>query len=123
MSAAATYSFKRGETITLAIDIVSGNRADVDSVAAKLRPLEPGSNELAADANLAATFEVTPRDVSGDVPAGWTLVIDAATSTSLPAGRYLADARLALGGSVETTESVIVAIEEPATVTAGSGTP
>jgi len=123
MSAVATYTFKRGETILLALDIVSGERASVDSVAAKLRALEPGTTELAADAALAATFDVTPRDAAGDVPAGWNLQIDATPSAALPAGRYLADARMMLGSAVETTTSILVVIEEPATVTATDDVP
>lgn len=123
MSVPVTYTFARGETISIALDAVTGDPGIVSSVVAKLRPLEPGKRTLEPDADLAATFTVDDRAVSGDIPAGWTLTIEPATSTTLEAGEYLADARITIGTGVETTEGVIIRIYEPATVTDGAGVP
>ena len=113
----ATYTFERGEDVTIALDIVSGGTVDdVTAISAKLRGLAPGQRTLAPDAAVAATFDVTERAAAGDIPEGWTLLIPAAESVDLDAGNYLADARITIAGGEQTTESVMVRIVEPATL-------
>lgn len=111
----ATYSFRRGETIYLALDAMTGTTGSVSAISAKLRKLEPGVKTLAQNAPDAAAFTVTVRAASGDIPAGWDLRVPAATSVGLAAGLYVADARLVISSDVEITESVTVQITEPAT--------
>jgi hypothetical protein len=51
----------------------------------------------------------------GEIPAGWTLTIPAATSASLVTGAYLADARLEVAGGVVMTETVALRIRPSVT--------
>lgn len=123
MTALATYSFARGETISLVLDVISGDAGAVSGVVAKLRPLTPGSARLSPSAPVAATFTATHHAATGDTLEGWTLEISDETSATVAAGRYVADARLSIGDGVETTESVAIEIYEPATVSGGAGVP
>ena len=68
-----------------------------------------------AAAPVAAAFNITPRTASGDVPAGWNLTVGAAQSALLPAGHYLADARIEVGGGVIITESIGITLRESVT--------
>ena len=111
---ARPYEFSRGETIALAIDAVAGDPATVTAATAVLKPLRPGQNTLDAGAATAAQFTMTVRSAAGDIPAGWNLIINAATSSTLPAGRYFADARLVIGGAVIISEGVQIRISDSA---------
>lgn len=116
----SVYTFQRGETIQLALDALSDPGAVV-SVAAKLRKLRQGHSALETGAPLAGVFAVTEHAAEGETPAGWTLTIE--DSTGIAVGHYMADARLVVGSGIIITDSVRIAIEEPATVTAGEGVP
>lgn len=111
----ATYTFRRGETIKIALDCLSGSVASVSAINAKLRKLSAGARELAQAAPDAASFSIVTRAAAGDIPEGWTLTIPPATSLGLSAGAYVADARLTVAGDVDITESVTIMITEPAT--------
>ncbi len=104
--------FQRGETISLALDAVSGDPLTVTSITAAMKAVAPGRTSVSASAPVAAAFVISPRAAVGDVPAGWTLSIDANVSASLPSGHYLADARLGVGGGVIITETVMIQIRE-----------
>jgi hypothetical protein len=106
------YVFQRGETISLALDAVSGDPAGVSAITAKLKAVPPGRTSVPAGAATAASFAVAPRPAEGDVPPGWTLTVSAATSSALSACAYLADARIEIGGGVIVTESVAIRIRE-----------
>lgn len=110
-----TYVFARGATIQVLLDVIEGNPAAIASIEARLRKLKPGKVTLDAAAPIAAVFDVSSRAASPDVPAGWTLTIDEATSISLAAGSYLADAKIVVAGGTITTDPVRVQITEPAT--------
>lgn len=114
--ASATYTYQRGETISIALDLISGSTGDVSAISSKLRKLDRGRKTLDASAPVAATFVPSTRSAVGETPAGWTLTIDAATSAELAAGSYVADARLTVAGGTITADPVIVVITEPATV-------
>jgi hypothetical protein len=90
-----TYSFQRGETVSLALDAVTGDPATVTSVTAAMKPV-------------AASFSVSSRVAAGSIPAGWTLTLSAAVSAALAAGTYLADAKLVVAGGVTITEPVAI---------------
>jgi hypothetical protein len=106
------YIYQRGETISLALDAVSGDPAQVSAVTAHLKAVPPGRTSVPAGAPIAASFTVVSRPASGDVPAGWTLTISAAASALLIAGAYLADARLTIAGGVIVTDSVALRLRD-----------
>jgi hypothetical protein len=106
------YTFQRGETITLALDAVTGDPADVSAISAAMKPIPPGRTEAAVDAPFAASFIVTTRPASGDIPAGWTLNIPAFISASLTPGAYVADARLEVAGGVIVTDSIAIRLRQ-----------
>ena len=106
------YIFQRGETISLALDAVSGDPASVSAISAKLKAVPPGRTSVPALAPVAASFAIVSRAAAGDIPAGWTLTIAAAISAALTPGAYLADARLEVAGGVVVTESVALRIRE-----------
>lgn len=106
------FVFQRGETITLALDAVSGDPATVALVTAQMKALPPGRTAIPAGAPVAASFAVAARAAEGDIPAGWTLTIAAPVSATLAAGAYLADARLDIAGGVIVTEGVAIRIRE-----------
>lgn len=111
-----TYSFKRGETIAVPLDIISGTKADVTSISASLKKLPLGRRTITPGTPVAAVCEVQDRDADGDIPAGWVMVVDAAVSESLSVGTYLLDARLLIGANYIITEPVFINLAEPASV-------
>lgn len=109
------YVFQRGETISLALDAVAGDPLSVTDIDATMKALAPGRTGIVPGAPVAAAFSVTPRVAEGDIPSGWTLSVDAASSAALAVGNYLADARIAVAGGVVITESVAISLREPVT--------
>lgn len=106
------YVFQRGETISLALDAVTGDPATVSAISAQLKAIPPGRTSAPPGEPIAASFTISPRSASGDDPAGWTLVLTAATSAGLLPGSYLADARLTVAGGVIVTEPVAIRIRQ-----------
>ena len=82
-----TYMFHRGETLSVALDCVSGDAAGVSAVTAAMKPLAAG--RTAPDpAALAVPLTVTAR------AGGWTATLAAAACAALAPGSYALDARL-----------------------------
>lgn len=106
------YIFQRGETILLALDAVTGDSLSVTAISAAMKMVAPGRTSVSAGTPVAAAFAITPRAAQGDIPPGWNLTVDAASSAALVAGSYLADAKLTVGGGVVITESVAIAVRE-----------
>jgi hypothetical protein len=106
------YIFQRGETISLALDAVSGNPLDVSAISAQLKAVPPGRMNVPEGAPVAATFVIAARPAVGDIPPGWILTLPAAVSASLPVASYLADARLEVTGGVIVTESVAIRLRQ-----------
>jgi hypothetical protein len=106
------YTYQRGETISLALDAVTGDPTLVTAISAAMKPVPPGRSEASANAPFAASFSVSPRSALGDEPAGWTLTIPAVVSASLSPGAYVADARLEVAGGVIVTESVAIRLRQ-----------
>jgi hypothetical protein len=109
------YLFQSGETISLALDALDGDPLTVSAISAQLKAVPPGRTIVPSGAPVAATFVVLPRAASGDVPAGWNLIISAATSATLVPGLYFADARMEISGSVVITEQIALKLREPVT--------
>ena len=106
------YTYQRGETISLALDAITGDAAQVTAISAAMKPVPPGRTEAPASAPFAASFTVTPRLALGNEPAGWTLTIPALVSASLSPGAYVADARLEVAGGVIVTDSVAIRLRQ-----------
>ena len=106
------YTYQRGETISLALDAVTGDPAQVTAINAAMKAVPPGRSEAPASAPVAASFAVTARPAAGDNPAGWTLTVSALASASLSPGSYVADARLEVAGGVIVTESVAIRLRQ-----------
>jgi hypothetical protein len=109
------YIFQRGETVSLALDVLSGDPIAVSVITAQLKAVTPGRLSVAPDAPVAASFTITPRAAVDDLPAGWTLTISASTSATLAAGFYAADARLEVAGGVIITDQVALRIRDAVT--------
>jgi hypothetical protein len=109
------FTFQRGETVSLALDAVTGDPLSVTSISAVMKAVPPGRTGVPDGAPVAATFSVSPRTAQGDIPPGWTLSIAAATSAALSPGAYLADARLEIAGGVIVTEPVAIRIKPSVT--------
>jgi hypothetical protein len=106
------YVFQRGETISLALDAVAGDPAQVSAIVAQMKAVPPGRTTVPAGAPPVASFEISTRAAAGDVPAGWTLVIPAAVSATLSPGSYLTDARLSVASGTIITEPVAIRIRD-----------
>lgn len=106
------YTFQRGETISLALDAVTGDPAQVTAIVAAMKAVPPGRSEAPASASVAANFAITPRPAAGAIPPGWTLTVAAPVSASLAPGAYVADARLEAGGGVIVTSSVAIRLKQ-----------
>ena len=106
------YIYQRGETISLALDALSGDPAGVSAIIARLKAVPSGRTTVPANAPVAASFVIAPRAAAGDEPAGWTLTIPDSVSAALAAGSYLADARLEVAGGVVVTDSVAIRLRE-----------
>ena len=106
------YTYQRGETISLALDAVTGDSAQITAITAAMKAVPPGRSEAPVTAPIAASFAVTARSASGNDPAGWTLTIPALVSTSLSPGAYVADARLEVAGGVIVTDSVAIRLRQ-----------
>lgn len=109
------FAFQRGETISLALDAVSGDPAEAGAIAASLKAVPPGRTGVAANAPVAASFVLSSRAATDENPAGWTLTIPAAVSATLAPGSYLADARIEIAGGVVVTDSVAIVLRESVT--------
>ncbi len=109
------YIFQRGETVSLALDAMTGDPLTVSGISAALKAVPPGRTGVPDGAPVAATFSISPRSAQGDIPPGWTLTIPAVTSATLAPGAYLADARLEVAGGVIVTEPVAIRIKPSVT--------
>jgi hypothetical protein len=105
-----TYTFQRGETLSLALDAVTGDPLSVSGISAVMKAVPPGRTGVPDGAPVAATFSISRRSAQGDIPAGWTLTVSAPLSAALAPGNYLADARLEVAGGVILTEPVAIRI-------------
>jgi hypothetical protein len=109
------YVFQRGETVSLALQIVSGDPAAVTAVTAAIKPVTPGRGTPDPAVPVAARFAVSFAPAAGDQPARWLLTLAPAVSAGLVAGSYLADARLQVAGGVSITETVALTLRDAVT--------
>lgn len=110
-----TYTFSRGETIILALNLISGGvLGDVTAIEAVVRRFGIGAVTLDPAQPIDASFTVATRSPVGLDLGGWTLEISPTVSEALAPGLYLADARLTLVSREMITSSVIIEVREAA---------
>lgn len=115
-----TYTFRRGETFLLALQIVAGDPATVATLTAALRPaLVSDPSQVDPAQAKVADFTVALQSAASDgsYPAFWLLTLSASSSAALQIGSYLVDGRLTLSdGTIDITEPLRLVVTEPATV-------
>ncbi len=105
------HIFQRGETISLALDALTGDPLTVTAISASMKAVAPGRTSVDAGTPVAANFNITPRIALGDDPAGWNLTIAAEISSQLLPGSYLADAKISVAGGVIITDNIAIRIQ------------
>ncbi len=110
-----TYTFQRGETVALALAVVSGDPAIVGTVSAAVKLATEGRALPDPAAPVVATFDVAFVAAVGADPARWLLTLTPTVTAALPAGHYLADARLSVGGGVAITETIGLRLRDAVT--------
>ncbi len=105
------YTFQRGETISLALDAVTGDPLVVTGISAAMKAAAPGRTGVAPDAPVAAVFDIAMRTADGETPGGWNLTIPAVQSSNLAPGNYLADAKLTVAGGVIIADPIGICIK------------
>jgi hypothetical protein len=103
-----TVTFRRGEPITLRLEVVSGSPSGITLAAVLKR--KRGSALPAEDEPDAGTFTTSFVAASGGDPAYWLLTM---ASAALAAGRYATDARLVqASATVQITSPITVVLLE-----------
>ena len=97
-------TFRKGEDIVVALDAVSGDVGTVSSVTARMRRVTHFTNSEYNLEDTSIAMSVADRAASGDIPAGWTFTLLAASTAALELGLYAIDATLNVGSSVDITE-------------------
>ena len=99
-------SFRIGEDIAIALDVVSGDPEVISTIEAWIvRSIKP-STFIARPDFTPIPLTIAPRAASGEIPQGWNLSITAAQTDLLDEGVYGIDAKiLATGGTVDITDA------------------
>jgi hypothetical protein len=108
------YEFKRGETIHLALEIVSGDGALVTGITSHLRRSD--TDEPDEESPIIATANITYAPKNTIVPGIWTLSFAPEVSAYFERGLYALDARIVLGNDVIMADPVMIRIREPVTM-------
>lgn len=114
---ATPYTFARGSTIAVALQIITGDPTGVSSIKAAIRPslsriTSGGSSGILPSAQALVKLVAA----SGSASAYWLVIINAADSYYLPSGDYSIDAEIVAGGLTVTTSPAPISIFEPDTV-------
>jgi len=110
-----TYTFQQGESIAMALDVVSGDPGIVGAVSAAMKPVAAGRSSADPTTAVAAAFDVSFIAANANDPARWLLSLSPSVSAELLPGSYVADARLTVGGGVLITETVAIRIRPSVT--------
>ena len=100
------YTFQKGEDVLLALEVVSGDPDEVDSITSWMRRTIGGAQSVEA--------EVAFVPAAGETAAYWTVTVPAAVTKTLPEGLYEIDARLAIGGGTFITDPIRVRLTRSA---------
>lgn len=102
-------TFRVGEDIAIALDAVTGDVADVQSIAAFIARSSHATQFRRDPAFAPIAMTVTPRPALGSIPAGWNIILPAAASADLEPGIYGIDARIVgVSGSIDITDQTAV---------------
>ena len=88
--------FRAGEDIAVALEVTDGDVAGLTVTASMLLIGSVQGAPIAMD--------VLPRAATSTIPAGWNIVLPAAQSANIRAGRYIIDAKFQGAGSVDITK-------------------
>jgi hypothetical protein len=111
-SLAAATRFSRGETFVVALRVASGDLAGATCRMALKRAPGDGNPELAV---LDVTYVDHVDSQNPNSPPGWSGMIAAEVSETLPTGHFVMDARVERLGVVIQTDPVAVEITERVT--------
>jgi hypothetical protein len=93
-------TFRIGEDISVALDAITGDPANVSAISARMKPAKAAGNRLVLD-DAAAEIVMT---VTSQGIAGWLISLGHTATASLAPGVYGIDARLTISGAIEMTE-------------------
>ena len=106
MNNSAPASFRIGEDVVIALDIVEGDAAAIGTITAGMRRMVAINAQLRPDP---IAVIVSPRAASGSIEAGWNLTVPANVTAALAPGLYGIDAKMtATTGSIDITDSTAV---------------
>lgn len=99
-------TFRVGEDILVALDALSGDPGTVSAPAAWLASTVQRGGGFAVPEDAAhVALAVTARAAAGDIPAGWNLLLAAASSAALVPGVYGIDLKMTDGATVNITDA------------------
>lgn len=108
---AATYTFIRGATQSVALDVVQGFAGE-EPIRAVLKAAQHANQPPGDGAVEAAVFSIAFVAAESDTPAHWLLTLSAEQTAALSPGWYLADARIEVAGGVFQTAAIRIRIVE-----------
>ena len=114
---ATTYTVRRGETLSLYLEAVTGDPATVSGLVIKLKPSVSGAAppaSVASVATLLTTFQATSPG-AGILP-GWYVLVTAAQSAALAIGSYFTDAAFMVAGSQYVTDPIAIEVVDPISI-------
>jgi hypothetical protein len=108
-TASPPYKFRRGATIRVALEAVSGDPLTVTGITAEMRPrLNDGT--LKPDGEISCTAVYYPP--SGNYAPGWHVTATAVQSAALEPGEYGITAALSIGADVIITDPAPIWLED-----------
>jgi hypothetical protein len=114
---ATTYIVRRGETLTLYLEAVTGDPTTASNLTVKLKPAQNGAAPPAsvpAVATLQTTYQATSPG-PGILP-GWYILITAVQSAALALGSYFTDAAFQVAGSQFVTDPICIVAVDPTSI-------
>jgi len=112
MTPATIGTFRIGEDVVIALDIVEGDAAAIGTITAGMRRMVAvnSAGQFQPDQNQTPiAVIVSPRAASGTIEAGWNLTVPANVTAALAPGLYGIDAKMtATTGSIDITDSTAV---------------
>ena len=112
-----TYTVRRGETLTLYLEAVTGDPTTISNLLVKLKPAHNGAPPP-ADVPAIATLQTTAQATSpgaGILP-GWYVLITAIQSAALAIGTYFTDAAFQVAGAQFVTDPVGIEVVDPISI-------
>lgn len=111
-----SYSVKRGSTLNISIEQMTGAPGDVTNVVAKMKPYErKGSNvEMPGPEVAAISLSVSTLEPSVGFNGGWLLTLSNTQTQNLSAGLYLLDLAYSFEGKTYIDGPVAVKLENSA---------